>query len=40
VVPLRIDWIWTSGDWKALEHRVVKQRWSDHNPVVAVIASN
>lgn len=39
VVPLRIDWIWTSGDWKALEHRVVKQRWSDHNPVVAVIAS-
>ncbi len=40
VVPLRIDWIWTSGDWKALEHRVVKQRWSDHNPVVARVTSN
>jgi endonuclease/exonuclease/phosphatase (EEP) superfamily protein YafD len=40
VVPLRIDWIWTSGDWKALEHRVVKQRWSDHNPVVARVTRN
>lgn len=39
LVPLRIDWIWTSGEWTALEHRVVKQRWSDHNPVVARVAT-
>ena len=38
LVPLRIDWIWTSGPWKAVEHRVVKQTWSDHNPVLVAIA--
>lgn len=40
LVPLRIDWVWTSGPWKAVEHRVVKQRSSDHNPVVVAIARN
>ena len=38
LVPLRIDWIWTSGPWRAVEHRVVKQTWSDHNPVLVAIA--
>ncbi len=37
LVPLRIDWIWTSGPWKAVEHRVVKQRSSDHNPVLVAL---
>jgi endonuclease/exonuclease/phosphatase (EEP) superfamily protein YafD len=40
LVPLRIDWVWTSGQWSALEHRVVKQTWSDHNPVRVAISSN
>lgn len=40
VVPLRIDWVFTSGSWSALEHRVLKQRWSDHNPVVSLVTSN
>jgi endonuclease/exonuclease/phosphatase (EEP) superfamily protein YafD len=40
VVPLRIDWVWTSGPWAALEHRVVKQRWSDHNAVLARVTRN
>jgi endonuclease/exonuclease/phosphatase (EEP) superfamily protein YafD len=40
LVPLRIDWVWTNGPWTALEHRVVKQTWSDHNPVRVAISSN
>lgn len=40
LVPLRIDWVWTSGPWTALEHRVVKQTWSDHNPVRVAISGN
>lgn len=40
LVPLRIDWVWTSGPWKAVEHRVVKQTWSDHNPVRVAVARN
>ncbi|MFM8566020.1 MAG: endonuclease/exonuclease/phosphatase family protein [Bacteroidota bacterium] len=40
VVPLRIDWVWTSGPWVALEHQVVKQKWSDHNPLRVAMSGN